>query len=230
MECFTQRIFPGLLLFLFLTPIAPYLSSAPELEQFIKLPKYEAVQISPDGEKLAVIVLEEGRRVLALMTLDPMAFTYVLRFSQNDQVGDFFWVNDERVVVSVWRKWGWYDSPSNYGKLYAINYNGRKGKVIFGIDERVDNKEAAHGTVISLLADDRKHILISTHPWSRLPAGFGARYAYRGEKFGEVLKLNVYNGRTKKVVKHPARGGRAFADRSGTIHFALGQNDDARCR
>ena len=63
MECFTHRIFPGLLLFLFLTPIAPYLSSAPELEQFIKLPKYEAVQISPDGEKLAVIVLEEGRRV-----------------------------------------------------------------------------------------------------------------------------------------------------------------------
>ena len=225
MDCFNHRNTFSLLLFLTLTHCSTFLYSAPGLEQFIKLPKYEAVQISPDGEKLAVIVLEEGKRVLALMTLDPMAFTYVLRFSQNDQVGDFFWVNEERVVVSVWRKWGWYDSPSNYGQLYAINYNGRKGKTIFGVDLLVDNKEAAHGTVISLLEDDRKHVLISTHPWSRLPAGWGARYAYRGEKFGEVLKLNVYNGRTRKVVKHPAKGGRAFADRSGVIHFALGQND-----
>lgn len=225
MDCFKYRNTFSLLLFLTLIQFSPFLSSAPELEQFIKLPQYEAVQISPDGKKMAVIVLEEGRRVLALMTLNPMAFTYVLRFSLKDQVGDFFWVNEERVVVSVWRKWGWYDSPSNYGKLYAINYNGRKGKVIFGIDERVDNKEAAHATVISLLDGDRKQLLISTHPWSRLPAGLGARYAYRGEKFGEVLKLNVYNGRTKKVVRHPAKGGRAFADRSGTIHFALGQND-----
>ena len=195
-------------------------SKPPSLQELVKFPLYDSVLLSPDGEKIAVTVIEEGKTVLAFMSLDPLEITYVLRFKQEEQVGDVEWVNDDRVVVGVVNSLGWFDTPFYTGKLFAIDYNGRNGRTIFGYDSK--EEQYAHATVISTLENEKKKILISTHPWTNQ----GRWYRYTGERIGEVLKLDVHSGRTVKVMTHPGRGGRAFANASGDVLFAGAYRDD----
>lgn len=203
------------------------------LESLLRDLKFTQVKISPDGNKLAVASQENGKRVVALMTLDPLEITYVLRFVGRQEVGTFEWVNNERIVTSVVVREGWLDSPLISGDLYAVNYDGRRRETIFGFIRgssqdsfsRIKKKESqeAHARIISTLDGDDKHVLVSTTPWTR---GGGIYYQVTGEEYGEVLKLNVYNGRTKKLMTLPSRGGRAFADRQGKVHFAYGVVSD----
>ncbi len=207
-------------LIVFALVMSAQVAAAPSLDELVKNSLYDSVLLSPDGKKLAVTVNEDGKRVLAFMTLDPLQISYVLRFTRNEQVGDVYWVSDDRVVVNVVSSAGWYDTPFDTGKMHAINYDGRKGRSIFGYDSK--EARTAHATVISILENDKKRILISTHPWSVV----GRHYRYRGDRFGEILKLDVHSGRTVTVMSHPARGGRAYATDKGDIHFASGYTDD----
>jgi dipeptidyl aminopeptidase/acylaminoacyl peptidase len=216
-----------------LLALPPALAAPHTLDELLQPVKAEQIQISPDGKKIAVVSHEEGRRVLALMTLEPLAITYVLRFVDGQEVGEVYWVNDDRLVTTVWRKQGWLDSPHISGYLYALNYDGRRQKAIFGYEigyddaataSRIKKQEiqAAHASIISTLPKDKSHILISTYPWERR----GHYWQYTGETIGEVLKLHVYSGRTKKLMSLPTRGGQAFADDDGEVHFARGTNVD----
>lgn len=212
----------------------PEIAAAGELAlaDLIKPIAIQQVKISPDGDKLAVVTIRDGKRVLALMTLEPLKTTFVLHFEFKQEVGNFYWVNNERVVTTVWERRGWMDSPVRVNYLYAIDYDGRKSKTVFGYQKgdsvgknsRVNKQKShtAHADVISTLPKDDKHILITTYPWQIR----GNYWRFTGESFGEVLKLNVYNGRTKKLMSVPGRGGRAYADDDGIVHFADGVNGD----
>ena len=208
-------------------------AAAPGLQELLQPLRALQVKISPDGEKIAVASHEEGKRVLALMTLDPLEITYVLRLVDGQEVGDFYWVNDDRVVTRVMRRHGWMDSPIISGTLYALNYDGRRLKTVFGYEvgyaadqtrSRIRKQEiqTAHAAIISTLPGDRAHILVSTYPWEVK----GHYWRYTGETIGEVLKLNIYNGKTKKLMSLPTRGGRAYASEAGEVHFAYGSNVD----
>lgn len=208
-------------------------AAAPTLEELLQPRKFHQASLSPDGEKLAVVSREDGQRVLALMTLEPLEITYVLRFTGSQEVGDFHWVNDERIVTTVWKQQGWLDSPQLANFLYAVNYDGGARKTVYGYEVgyssgqtssriRKQRPETAHAEIISTLPGDDSHVLISTYPWTLK----GHYWHFTGETYGEVLRLNVYNGRTKKVVSLPGRGGRGYADDSGEVHFADGVNAD----
>jgi len=215
MSLFKERICRFFLVCILFVATAGHAGTVADIDRFTKPPSYLDVQISPDGKKLGVIVMEEGRRVLALMTLEPLAFTYVVRFAGLEEVGEFYWANNDRVLLGLYSKIGLFDSPLNSGRMYAVDYNGRKGGDVFG--HQSPGGQYAHAEVISLLPDDRKHVLISTYPWSNV----AGRYEFRGDRVGEVLKLNIYSGRTSPVVKHPAQGGRAYVDPAGKVRFAM---------
>lgn len=203
------------------------------LSELLRPARADQIQLSPDGEKIAVVSHEEGRRVLALMTLDPLEISYVLRFVDGQEVGDVHWVNDDRLVTTVWRRAGWLDTPQVSGYLYALNYDGRRQKSIFGYEVGYSNSDTgsrikkqqvqtAHASIISTLPGDKSHILINTYPWEVK----GQYWRYTGETFGDVLKLHVYSGRTREVISLPTRGGQAYADRTGEVHFARGRDVD----
>ncbi|SDJ58164.1 alpha/beta hydrolase family protein [Microbulbifer yueqingensis] len=194
------------------------------LRDLVKHAEIQQVKISPSGTHIAVQKLHEGERVLVFMSLSPLEITGTLRFQGNEEVGDFYWANDERVVAEVLSRRAALEAPVNYGSLYAINYDGSRGKTIFGWAAgemqtgshiRRAERTNAHAILIDPLLHNKKEALVSTYPWDR-----------NWETLGEVLRVNIYTGVRRRVASLPQVGGRAFTDGRGELLFANGTDQD----
>jgi dienelactone hydrolase len=190
------------------------------LENLIRHADVEDVKISPSGSHLAIRKLYEGERMLVFMSLSPLKVTGHLRFRGKEEVGDFYWANDERVVAEVISRKAALESPVNYGSIFAINYDGSLGKNIFGyaagerqVGSRIKKADPtyAHAILVDTLPDNDKEVLISTYPWAR-----------DWETHGEVFRLNIYTGVKNRITGLPQIGGRAFTDGKGELLFANG--------
>lgn len=200
----------------------PTSSAAVPLENLVRHSDIKQVKLSPSGSHLAISRLYEGERILVVMSLSPLKITGTLRFRGNEEVGNFYWANDERIVAEVITKRASLEAPVNYGSLFAINADGGRGKNIFGYaageqqtGSRIKKAEStyAHATIIDPLVDDKDEILISTYPWAR-----------DWETLGDVYRVNIYTGVRRQVVGLPQVGGRAFTDGKGELLFANGTN------
>ncbi|MFI2810544.1 MULTISPECIES: S9 family peptidase [Microbulbifer] len=211
-----------MLVFLLFLSLPTWAASRVPLGDLVKHAEIQQVKLSPDGSHIAVQKLHEGERVLVFMSLSPLEVTGALRFRGKEEVGDFYWANDERVVAEVISRRAALEAPVSYGSLYAINYDGSRGKNIFGwaagenqAGSRIKRAEStrARATLIDTLPDDDREILVSTYPWAR-----------DWETHGEVLRINIYSGVKDRVVGLPQVGGRAFTDGRGELLFANGTN------
>ncbi|MGB0936878.1 MAG: hypothetical protein ACPGTQ_05445 [Colwellia sp.] len=193
--------------------------NANQLEDFIKDAEYETVKISPDGKHLAVKTTYDGYKVLAFLDFDTKKLQYLLRLSKKRNVGSFYWMNNERVVLDVTYSYGPLDQEYLDGNLYAVNFDGSKGKYIFGSltsrDKISKNSRALiSGTprIISTLKNDDKYIYVSVSPWRR-NTGQLPRPA-------ELIRIDAYNGKQKHIMRSPGRGDGFILDNNDEIRFA----------
>lgn len=222
-----QRILQSFAIFALtiLPPLTVLGSTTPiPLDDLVKHSEITQVKISPTGSHIAVRKLYEGEHILVFMSLSPVEITGTLRFSGDDEVGDFYWANDERIVAEVMESKAALEASVNYGLLFAIDYDGSNGEDIFGwtagekqTGSRIRKAEDsyAHATIIDPLIDDDNEIMISTYPWAR-----------DWETHGNVYRLDIYSGVKKRVTGLPQVGGRAFTDGYGNLLFANGSDRD----
>ncbi|WP_227006567.1 hypothetical protein [Shewanella donghaensis] len=102
------------------------------VEDFSRHSEYYNVKISPDGKHLAVLMNQEGMKKLSFLETDTFNVTFALGSTSKDQPADYYWVNNERVIVQVEQVRGFLEKPENYGEIFALNYDGSKRKMIFG--------------------------------------------------------------------------------------------------
>ncbi|WP_168190701.1 alpha/beta hydrolase family protein [Salinimonas iocasae] len=193
------------------------------LNDIAKNYKYQSAKLSPDGSKLAVSFDDKGARNLAIFSLKDFSVLGGASLGTRGDVGNFYWGNNERIVLEIWRRKPWQTESSNYGELYAVNYDGTQGEMIYGftVQERMDTKirrkQATEGwaEIISILPDDKRHILISSTPMSE------GNYRY-----ASVHKLDIYTGRLlKPVTLAPAQQASFFADKQGNLKMAIGTDE-----
>ncbi|WP_444921537.1 alpha/beta hydrolase family protein [Microbulbifer sp. CnH-101-G] len=209
-----------LLFFTFLWPLFAFSTEVP-LSDLVRHIEIEEVKISPEGTHLAIRKNHNDERVLLFISLKDRKITGGLRFKGKDEVGDFYWANNERVVAKVVSRKAALEMPIYYGTLFAVNVDGSKKKNIFGYlasetqtGTRLKRAKAtyAHATIIDLLPEDKSEILLSTYPWSN-----------NWETTGEILKVNIYNGVKTRITGLP-QVGRAHTDDHGNVVFATGSN------
>jgi dipeptidyl aminopeptidase/acylaminoacyl peptidase len=212
----------------FLVVYFAYLLSSIALAQippaeFAKQSIYSAVKISPDGKHLALTLESEGKNRLAILKVKDFSAIGGLQLSGNESVGEFDWVNNNRIVAKILHFTPWDKEARSYGELVAVDFDGNNAKMIYGYrtgevqtDTRHKKKKATRGwaDIISLLPDDEDHILISSTPMSD---GGGSR--------STVYKLNVNNGdMRRKVAYAPTPYTTYIADRSGNLQLAIGRD------
>jgi fermentation-respiration switch protein FrsA (DUF1100 family) len=195
--------------------------NANQLENFIKNAEYETVKISPDGKHLAVKTTYEGYKVLAFLDYKTKKLHYLLRLANKRNVGSFYWMNNERVVLDVTYSYGPLEQERLDGNLYAINYDGAKGRYIFGRLTPKSNISSSStallsGTprIISTLKNDDRYIYVSVSPWRR--------HTGQLPRPAELIRIDAYNGKQKNLMRSPGRGDGFILDHNDEVRFAYG--------
>lgn len=198
-------------------------SFAATIEDFSKHPEFHSIKISPDGKRIAAISTLEGRRSLSFIDLTSAKLTYILSFSGKEEVGDYYWVSNERVMVSMATTTGAMNQPLSRGEFFAVNYDGGRGKNIYGYRSNVRSKSLgnrqssttyAWGAMVNPLLDDDEHALIKVTPMTE---GGGA--------LPKLMKINVFTGRLYEVVRSPTRYAYFVTDSAGNPLFVTGIDD-----
>jgi dipeptidyl aminopeptidase/acylaminoacyl peptidase len=102
----------------------PAAASLPPIASFFENPAFSAALLAPDARRLAVRIGGEGRRdLLAVVDLETRAIKVVASFADVD-VGNFEWVNNERLILdTVDKRLGVGERQFAPG-LYAVDRDG----------------------------------------------------------------------------------------------------------
>jgi acylaminoacyl-peptidase len=189
------------------------------LDEFAKLPLFDDIKVSPTGKYLAATVRDDDDgHNLVFMDLRTNEVTTVIQGRKRDEIVNYIWANDERVVVWLGRKVGTLDSPVETDMVVAVNWDGKKREWLLGSQKEGNvafNREFRIARLLHLLPEDDKHILVTIRDATQ-----------RNGSFTEVLKLNIYNGVTRKVETAPMRGANVIADNDGNVRLSIAQDPD----
>jgi dipeptidyl aminopeptidase/acylaminoacyl peptidase len=192
-----------------------------DIRYFSRNPEFYSVKISPDGKHLAVMTPQDGRAGVAILETDTLKPTFIARFSEDRQIGEYHWANSERLIARLERFQGWRETPSTAGEWFAVNVDGQRQQNIYGYRAGGKSSKAnkaepvmGYGVIVDLLEDDPENILMTSHPFSRIA------------RRPTLIKVNIYNGRQKDVALAPATNAQFLTDHEGRPRFVVGQTDE----
>ncbi|QIR13265.1 S9 family peptidase [Shewanella aestuarii] len=214
-------------LLLLLLALSPLCLSASVTELFSKGAQYDQVKISPSGDYLSAIMKLEGKNVLVVMETHSKKLLNTVHFGENAQVGDYQWVNNDRLVLAKEYLKGWTDVPLYYGELFAVNADGSKPKYLFGYNSgemqtgsHIKKNTAIQATayILDPIPNDKKYMLVNAIPW-----GMGSSLGY--DSLQDVYRVDVYNGRRKKLTRSPIGQSQFLTNHDGEVKFVSGKNE-----
>ncbi|MGI2259650.1 alpha/beta hydrolase family protein [Shewanella sp. GXUN23E] len=194
-------------------------------QHFAKGSEFFNPKISPGGDYLGVESKLEGKDVLLILDLQTLKPKHAVHFGERGQIGDFYWVNDERVVVTKEYLKGWSDHPLYYGEMMATNVDGSRSEYLFGynnknqqIGSNIKRSTAINATSFMLdpLHDNPDKMLVSAIHWSTNSLDL--------EKPQVVYEVDVYSGKRKKVTVGPIGYTSFLTDHDGDVRFAMGRD------
>ncbi len=194
--------------------------NAATIDDFSRHVQYYNIKISPDGKHLAALVNSNGGKRLVFLDAESYKVTYALNAGKKSQPSDYYWVNNERVIIQVEQLRGSLEQPLNYGEIYAVNYDGKKGKMIFGYRAKdLKARSGDAGFLIDTLEGDDKHVLIRKQLLSR-----------KSDVLPKVIRLNVYSGRVKGIRSAPIAYSQFLIDNNGQPRFVTGVDDNHKTK
>ncbi len=188
------------------------------VEYFSKNKEFNHATISPGGEYLAVINKVAGKNALVIFDTENFKMLHAVAFEGNAQVGDYHWVNNERVVVTKEYLKGWQDHPEYHGEIFGVNANGARGKYLIGYHgemqtgTRLKRQTPLYGTsfVLDPLVTNKRKMLVVTYPWTS-----------SNEPHTIVYEVDVYTGKRKQVTLSPSRMAEFLTDHDGNVRVSV---------
>ncbi len=214
-----------IILLILLSPLLLAPTEVLAWDKYYDNPEYYDVKMSPDGKYLGVITVENDRRMLAFYDIETSSVTGGVQLPGKFEVGPFFWANNERVVIKLWRK---ADKKEEHdyeytGELFGININGKYSEMIFGVrsgelqtGSRIKTKKAveAWANVIDGLPNKKRHVLISSELMTKTE-----------DNYRELFLLDVLKGTTsQRVASAPVMHADYFTDTAGNLRAASGKD------
>lgn len=199
---------------------------APE-QLFSRGAEFSNVKISPAGDYISAITKHEGKDKLLILDAKTMKLNHIVSLAANAQVGDYAWVNDERVVFQKEYLKGWQDHPVYYGELMAVNADGSKVIYLFGYKgaeqqtgSNIKKNTAIRATayILDPLPEDDRYMLVQALPW-------GSGSSNTAENRQKVYRVDIYRGTRKKVATSPIPYAKFLTDHDGKVRFVSGTRD-----
>ncbi|MGL1956979.1 MAG: prolyl oligopeptidase family serine peptidase [Colwellia sp.] len=184
------------------------------VETFFKYSEINRLSISPTGKYLAAKVKIKDNMQLAVMLAENNKIISVMNFGSHSEVGDFGWLNDDRIYASMIDKVGPLEKAKATGFLFSANADGSKKRQLLPTEARAGKASGgvSNFRIVDRLKDDDKHILIDIID----------------SKFSSIYKMNVYNGRQVRVAKTKQEYGRLYTDNNQTVRLSVGTTYDKK--
>lgn len=183
-------------------------------------PTYTNVQISPDGRFISAVININNKTALGIIERKNFKMVNAIRFPGREEIGGYFWANNERLVIKMAEIMPWKQQPSYYGELFAINWDSSKASVIYGYragemqtGSHIKKKEATKGwaEIVSVMPDNEEQILIASKAWSE-----------GRDRLAELMLLDIYTGKMRKVGHSPVPYADFIADQDGALKLTVG--------
>lgn len=179
------------------------------VKAFASLPLFDHMTWSPNGQYVAFIQNNNGKR--ALVTQDRNGGnSHVLLVSSDDEqssIRNYQWVNDERLLVSAIFYESIRDLKVTETRSFAINRDGSDPK--YDLIKIRDNQNLSqYQDNFSKIPDDNKRVFIELDNRKR-----GAP---------DVFKMDVYSGEMERVVSNPGYVRDWKFDQQGHVRFGVG--------
>ncbi|MCK9489943.1 MAG: S9 family peptidase [Xanthomonadales bacterium] len=194
------------------------------IDHYLKRSTFTSMKISPDGRYLAATVpLSDDATGLVVIDHESMRTTAAKTLGAQQHVNSFYWVSNERLLLTVAKMEGALDRPIPTGELFAINADGSGSELLFGYrvaqsGTRVGRQpERASAYPLYMLPDSESHVLIVVEPWG------GADGSFR-----EVRRLHTVSGRMTRVARSALRQGWFLVDREGHVRITWGDTVDGK--
>lgn len=193
-------------------------AAQPSLTELLaQSPTYDSVILSPDGKSMAVAVYQDDKRSMLCIDRASGAVKSAFKLAGQDEVGEFFWANDTRLLVKINSRTAWEKQTHYYGEMYGVNCDGSDKELLFGYRRgnirMSDNNQTrfAWSDIIHLIPDDPNHVLISSTPWTS-----------DGASKSQIMLLDVNTAQLKPVDRAPIEYSTVLADRTGKPRVAMG--------
>jgi dipeptidyl aminopeptidase/acylaminoacyl peptidase len=195
------------------------------LDELFQQPKVTQIKISPTGDYLAIKIFKGGVHSLLFMKRESPDVVGNLKFAGTNEVGNFYWANQERVVSEVYGVGKSQEAPKYYGELFAINYDGANAEYIFGYRSgetgtgtilKQKTSDYAWAQMIDPFPGDDREILISSTSMSE-----------SHDRRPVAIMLDIYTGMEKgrrHASKYP--DGTFFTDSQGAIRLVTSLDEN----
>ncbi|MFC4727866.1 alpha/beta hydrolase family protein [Coralloluteibacterium thermophilus] len=208
-------------------------AAPPALEAFLAKDVFETIKLSPTGRYYAVSQPSDDHGTVLVVYLTETRRPHgAFSLGETFHVADFWWANDERLVVSGGESSGSLEQPVPTGELFAVNADGSGASNLFGyrasqgqqVGSNIPRRQAAYASafVIDPLPDVPDEVLIAVWPWQERGA--------RSDPYTQVERLNIHNGRRQRVARAPVQRASFVADQRGEVRLAVGAGADNNTR
>lgn len=215
--------------YLFLTGIVSWLLSSPLLAQdseeilnnYARHAQFIDIKISPQGNYLAATSrTDEGNVRLTVLDIENMEILSSTEAHGRESVGAFNWANNERVLFSMVREVGSFETPFSTGEILAMNANGSRRMALTG--PRSSDGRYVFAEVFDWLPHDPTSVMI--FEFSMMTS----------EPSMNIYQMRVDTGRKRRMGRIPLRysreGVRVVSDHQGMPRAVVGVNprDDSK--
>src|SRR5574337_1920788 len=115
---------------------AAVVNGPPPVQAFFSYPQISDVQISPDGKYLAMVVADddtgENRKLLAIIGAVDRKPKAGFRVADGNEIWNFWWANNERVLIATATRTGALSAATPDGALYAIDVDATQSLQLLG--------------------------------------------------------------------------------------------------
>lgn len=194
----------------------------PSLQALAAAPQFDHARLSPDGRHLALTRVGETGNTILIVDVEDLKPVNELKFSNRQHVVEFFWVNDEMLVVSRGTRLDAFGRPRMTGELFAVSIDGKKRNYLFGhkADRSTRNKgrnaDLAIGWLLDDLPESRNEILVAAVDWTTQATIDLHPHLYR---------IDVYSGARTEITKAPLANPSITVDTQGRVRFAHSYDD-----
>ncbi|MHA6204627.1 alpha/beta hydrolase family protein [Dyella soli] len=193
---------------------------------FIRPGEFTSVRLSPDGKYISALVPRPNMQFENMLVVIDTASGKPLssvRASSRNEILQYRWVNDHRLVVAAATRLGSLERPSYTGELQAMDADGQHYVYLFGWGGDVggSSNHMQHGAIAraafadllpSAPADDDRYLLVQTQPFTNDRKG----------SMPSIERLDVVNGESRRILGGPAPHAWMTLDHTGEPRAASG--------